>query len=371
MDRKHEHESEEAGPGSKVQRLSGVLQHAAEFRISSVETKHGLEVPVSVNQDEKELLLTKNLENPYLWYETEFPKELEVEGMRKEMKSMINFDVFTEVSVAQLNQDQLSSAISSKWVKTRKPDGSVRCRLVCRGFDQVVDDPDQTFASTPSLTTLKLLLTLAVTFGWDVFTGDISTAFLHALITGEDIFIIPPCEFYPDQNVVWKLKRALYGLKNSPRLWQDHFASVMKKLNFDRMKSDPNLYVHKTKRLYVLTYVDDLMFFGNRSDIDMVMTEMRKELLLKTTGHLSEGQEVHFLGREIRRTPEAIELSMSPIYVEKIMETLEMQTCKSVTTPGVDILKKVTNSDEVSPEMHKLYRRVVRWSVALAVKLAM
>ena len=50
---------------------------------------------------------------------------------------------------------------------------------------------------------------------------------------------------------------------------------------------------------------------------------------------------------------------MSPIYVEKIMETLEMQTCKSVTTPGVDILKKVTNSDQVSPEMHKLYRRVV------------
>ena len=115
--------------------LSGVLQHAAEFQISSVETKHGLEVPVSVNQDEKELLLTKNLENPYLGYETEFPKELEVEGMRKEMKSMVNFDVFTEVAVTQLNQDQLSSAISCKWVKTRKPDGSVRCRLVCRGFD--------------------------------------------------------------------------------------------------------------------------------------------------------------------------------------------------------------------------------------------
>ena len=36
-----------------------------------------------------------------------------------------------------------------------------------------------------------------------------------------------------------------------------------------------------------------------------------------------------------------------------------MQTCKSVTTPWVDTLKKVTNSDQVSPETHKLYRRVV------------
>ena len=46
------------------------------------------------------------------------------------------------------------------------------------------------------------------------------------------------------QSMVWKLKRALYGLNNSPRLWQDHFATVMKKINFRHMKSDPNLYVH-------------------------------------------------------------------------------------------------------------------------------
>ena len=302
LDRKHEHEAEEAGPGSKVQRLSGVLQRAADFRISSVETKHGLDVHVSVNQDDKELLLTKNLENPYTFgTKPSFQRNLKIEGVRKEMKSMVNFDVFTGVPVAQLNQEQLSSATSTKWVKTRKPDGSVRCRLVCRGCDQVVDDPDQTFASTPSLTTLKLLLTLAVTFGWDVFTGAISPALLHALITGEDTFIIPPSESYPEQNVVWKLKRALYGLRNSPRLWQDHFASVMKKLNFDRIKSDPNLYVHKTKRLYVLKLACK------------VVTEMQKELLLKTTGHLSEGQEVHFLGHEIRRTSEAIEFSMSPL----------------------------------------------------------
>jgi hypothetical protein len=35
-------------------------------RVSSVETKHGLEVHVSVNQDEKEFSLTKSLENPFL-----------------------------------------------------------------------------------------------------------------------------------------------------------------------------------------------------------------------------------------------------------------------------------------------------------------
>lgn len=125
------------------------------------------------------------------------------------------------------------------------------------------------------------------------------------------------------------------------------------------MKSDPNLYVHNQKRLYVFTYVDDLKVCGSKPDIDLQTTDMRKELLLKTTGHLSEGQEVHFLGCEIRRTSEVIELSMSPTYVERIMETMEMEACRTVTTPGMDTLKKVIDSEQVSPEIHKLYRKVV------------
>ena len=52
------------------------------------------------------------------------------------------------------------------------------------------------------------------------------------------------------------------------------------------------------------------MFFGSRPDIDIdvLANDMRKELLLKITGHLGEGQEVHLLGYDIRQTPEAIQL---------------------------------------------------------------
>ena len=51
-----------------------------------------------------------------------------------------------------------------------------------------------------------------------------------------------------------------------------------------------------------------LMFFSGRPDIDVLAIDMRKELLLKITGHLGEGQEVHLLGYDIRQTPEAIQL---------------------------------------------------------------
>ena len=98
---------------------------------------------------------------------------------------------------------------------------------------------------------LKLLLTLTPSFNWTVTSADISTYFLHALITGEEVLVIPPLEYYFEGKTLRRLKRCS-GLRNPPRLWQDHFASVMERNNCQRMKSDPNLYVRKTKRLYVL-----------------------------------------------------------------------------------------------------------------------
>ena len=221
---------------SKVQRIARVTFDrkkrtlpVCDFRVAAVTAKSDLEVPVHVNQDERELFLSKTLENPQVWYETEFPYEEEVAGMEKEMLSMENFDVFDEVPMSSLSEEVLSEATSNRWVKVRKSDGAVRCRIVVRGYTQQLNDRDELFASTPSLTTLKLLLTLSSAFGWRIATGDVSTAFLHAAVDS-DIYLIPPLEYYPEGNVLWKLNRALYGLRNSPKLWQQHFAHVWKSM---------------------------------------------------------------------------------------------------------------------------------------------
>ena len=58
------------------------------------------------------------------------------------------------------------------------------------------------------------------------------------------------------------------------------------------MKSDPNLYVHESKKLYVLAYVDDLMFFGSCADVSTLIADLQKDLLLKVTGTLDEGNDV-------------------------------------------------------------------------------
>ena len=126
-----------------------------------------------------------------------------------------------------------------------------------------------------------------------------------------------------------------------------------------RMKSDPNLYVHSTKKLYVLAYVDDLMFFGSRPDIDLCVQDLQKDLLLKMTGTLTEGQTVTFLGREIRRTADACELYMKPEYIDSMLQLYNMSACKPAAAPSTDTLRKAQEAQPLSAEDHKRYRRVV------------
>ena len=199
-------------PGSetKLQRISAVFEDdslpVACACVASVSTKSGLDVPI-------EELQALRAAEPVLWHDTEFDREQEIAGMNKEMTSIKDFDVYEEKLITECTSEQLqNTAISTKWVKRAKGDG-VKCRVCVRGYDQAVD-PDDTYASTPSLITLKLLLTLAVAHGWHILAGDVSTAFLHALLTDE-VFVIPRVEYYPNGGVLWKLRKAMYGL-----MWQ-------------------------------------------------------------------------------------------------------------------------------------------------------
>ena len=358
--------SEVSEAASKLQRISSVFRtcdhpmRLFDLRVSAVTTKQALEVPVAVNQDEDELTLEERFKNPLFWQSADFTYEEEKAGMNKEMQSMLNFDVFEEVKMADLTPAQLETVISTRWVKTRKSDGTCRCRIVVRGYDQVVEDPDETYASTPSLLTLKTLLTLAVARGWHVTLADVSTAFLHASMDGE-VLVLPPVEYYPSGDVVWKLKRALYGLKNAPKLWQQHLASTLESKGFQRMKSDPNLYFHAKRKIYLLCYVDDLMLFGERKAVADLVADLQKELLLRVTGELSEGQEATFLGRHMRRTSTSVQMFMEISYVDRILELAGVATCKAAPTPGTDALKRGTAelAEPLSPEEHQQHCKLV------------
>eukprot|EP00439_Symbiodinium_sp_Y106_P028667 s6609_g3.t1 len=170
--------------------------------------------------------------------------------------------------------------------------------------------------------------------------GDVSTAFLHALMN-EEVFVWPPKEFYPEGNCLWRLKKAVYGLRQAPKLWQEHFAEVMTtKLGF---RSTFSLGLEMTvlrPRLYVLAYVDDLLVVGTDEMRKSFMSQLSEEVLLKEIGQLVPGSEHTFLGRRLRHNGDSIDVRMSQKYIDVILELYGMKDAKPVATTGTVTINK-------------------------------
>eukprot|EP00435_Cladocopium_sp_Y103_P066502 s684_g28.t1 len=228
--------------------------------------------------------------------------------------------VYMEVDINTLTTEQRKNIIQSRWV-LRDKGNKVRARIVAKGFTETVTDLDDIYASTPIFCVfcvLRTLLTLAGHNGRIDLTGDISTAFLHAAAATADLYMHPPKEFYkPEDNIVWKLLKAIYGygLRSSPKAWQKHLAEVLQQIGLQRITAEPNIYMTTSRNCFVLVYVDDLLFLGEEQ-INTLFKEIQQHPLLRPTGTLSTGNTVAFLGRNITNRGDHYEIKLSEEYIK-------------------------------------------------------
>ena len=155
---------------------------------------------------------------------------------------------------------------------------------------------------------------------WTIQAGDVSTAFLHAPAATDNLYMWPPPELYPsghNTTTVWKLNKAIYGLRSSPKSWQDHFAQVLQQMGLSRLTSEPNVYRNNEQTMFVMVYVDDLLFLGQQQEVDKTFKEVQKHVLLRPTGALGSGQTIQFLGRDIHNNGDYFEVSLKPEYLRE------------------------------------------------------
>ena len=88
-------------------------------------------------------------------------------------------------------------------------------------------DYQETFAPVAKMNTVRILLSLAINFNWELQQYDVKNVFLHGELEEEIYMSIPPRFSGSDENKVCRLKKALYGLKQSPCAWFGRFAKVM------------------------------------------------------------------------------------------------------------------------------------------------
>ena len=156
-----------------------------------------------------------------------------------------------------------------KWIFTvkYKSYGSLeryKVRLVTKGYTQTYDiDYHKTFAPVTKMNTVKILLSLAAIKAWSLNQFDLKNAFLHRDLEDEVYMGIPlGYEETWQKNQVGRLKKSLYGLKQSPLAWFERFTKSMLDRGYSQSQGNHTLSsIEKVTGLIV--YVDDIIVIGD------------------------------------------------------------------------------------------------------------
>ncbi|KAH9768480.1 Integrase catalytic domain-containing protein [Citrus sinensis] len=224
--------------------------------------------------------------------------------------------------------------VGCRWIYTikYKADGSIeryKARLVVKGYTQTYGiDYTDTFAPVVKINTIRILLSLAVNLDWPVQQFDVKNAFLHGDLFEEIYMDLPPGCSGPERlnQKVCKLKKSLYGFKQSPRAWFRKFTKAMVRFGYNQSNSDHTLFIKKRqgKITALIVYMDDMVVTGNdEEETEALQKYLSREFEMKDLGALK-----YFLGIEVSRSKGGIFLSQRKYALDLLHETGMTVLCK-------------------------------------------
>ena len=278
-------------------------------------------------------------------------------AMNTEMDALLHNETWTLIP-----SPPAANILGCKWVYRikRKADGSVerfKARLVAKGFNQQEGvDFSETFCPVVKPTTVRMVLSIAVSRGWHLRQIDVQNAFLHGFID-EHVFMAQPPGFQHPQypRHVCKLQKSIYGLRQAPRAWFSRLTEKMTTIGFVGSEADHSLYVHHSDSVltYILIYVDDIILAGaDLPFIHHVISLLKCEFPVKDLGQLN-----FFLGVEAIREPEGLYLTQRRYILDLLMRS-KMDKSKPSTTP-MSTNQQLSKSDGDKFDNPQLYRSIV------------
>ncbi|GKC36887.1 retrovirus-related pol polyprotein from transposon TNT 1-94, partial [Tanacetum coccineum] len=192
-------------------------------------------------------------------------------------------------------------------------------------------DFKESFPPVARLEVVRMFIAYAAHKNVTIFQMDVKTAFLNGLLK-EEVYVSQPERFidpeFPDR--VYRLKKALYGLKKAPRAWYDKLSSFLIEHGFTKGIVDPTLFTrrHGEDILLVQVYVDDIIFRSTNLDfLKHFANLMKNNFEISMMGELK-----FFLRLQIHQSPRGIFISQSQYAIE-LLKKHGLDKCISMSTP--------------------------------------
>ena len=289
-------------------------------------------------------------------------------SMKEELDSTTSHGVWELVPCSQVPVDK--RVIPSKWVFLIKRDESGipkrhKSRIVAKGFAQRPGiDYTDTYAPVARMESVRMVLHIGAAMDWDIHQMDIKTAFLHGKLE-EEVYMEQPegCAEKGKENWVCRLKKTLYGLVQSPRMWNTRLNKVMVEIGYQRNSADHCVYVRTSKNgtSIVTIHVDDLCIASSTpEEMKQLKTDLGKFFDLVDLG------EVRFLlGIAIKRDRATKTIALSQTsYIETITKRFQLTDSNPEYTP---LDSSVTLSKQMCPKTDEEKEKLKRIPYLTAV----
>jgi hypothetical protein len=247
----------------------------------------------------------------------------EMETLEKDLKAW---------KLVKITSD-MKSILPSTWAfkVKRYPDGTVKkykARFCVRG-DRQIEGVDywETWAPVVQWSTVRTMMILSTKLGLVSAQADITGAFVHAdLKTTEHIYVRQPRGMSRGRDLVLKLNKSVYGLKQAPKYFFEHLTKRMALCGLKQSNKDPCLFIGS--KVIAVIYVDDILFYSkDASEIDKVINTLKDE---HGVAIRKEGDAEGFLGVNIvKRDDSKLVLTQTGL-TERIVKALGL--CSSYST---------------------------------------
>lgn len=284
-----------------------------------------------------------------------------VAAINRELSALESMGVWEEVELPAGEH-----ALGTTWVFKKKTDAmgeliKFKARLCAQGFSQIEGiDYSENYAPTGRLAALRTCLSISATEEYEVIQMDSVGAFLNG-VPDEILYIKPPKGYIckkKGSNIVLRLKKSLYGLKQSPRCWYKQLTDFFKTINFKPSSADPCVFVSADPNWCcgVYVHVDDLCIMGQN-------TARFKSLIQSRFAMEDLGECKYSLGIQLERDRAAKTITLYQTkYIDNMLLKYGMDECISTSTPMIPNSHLVPATEEERAEFiasGENYRRAV------------